>query len=92
MWLGFFAAASAGTHLLRFGTRRGVLAFASFAVAGACGLLAVAEHVETWFPDSHILRGWDIWAVVGAAILGVLGGVLLGGGVQSSDPGERARP
>lgn len=50
VWIAFLVAASAGTHLLRYGGRRGALAFASFAAAGACGLVAVAEQFETWVP------------------------------------------
>jgi hypothetical protein len=69
-------AATAGTHLLRFGGRRGVLAFASFAAASGCGLLAVAEQFETWFPGTHGLRGLDAWGLAGAGVLGMLGWVL----------------
>lgn len=76
VWLGLLVAASAGTHLLRFGGRRGVLAFASFAAASACGLLAVAEQFETWFLDTHSLRGLDVWGLAGAGVFGVLGWVL----------------
>jgi len=87
VWLGFFVAASAGTHLLRFGGRRGALAFASFAAAGACGLLAVAEQFETWFLDTHVLHGLDIWGLAGAGLFFVLGSVLLVLDAQRGDPG-----
>jgi hypothetical protein len=87
VWVGFFVAASAGTHLLRFGGRRGALAFASFAAAGACGLLAVAEQFETWFLDTHVLQGLDIWGLGGAGLFGVLGWVLLKLDAQRGDPG-----
>jgi hypothetical protein len=88
MWLGFFVAASAGTHLLRFGGRRGALAFASFAAAGACGLLAVAEQFETWFLDTHVLQGLDIWGLAGVVLFSVLGAVLLGLDARRGDLGE----
>jgi hypothetical protein len=67
VWLGVFVAASAGTHLLRFGGRRGKLAFASLAAAGGCGLVAVAEQFEAWFLDTQLLRGLDVWGLAGAA-------------------------
>ena len=79
MWLGFFVAASAGTHLLRFGGRRGQWAFASVAAAGACGLLAVAEQFETWFLDTHYLRGLDVWGLAGVVLFFGLAMVLLKG-------------
>lgn len=92
VWLGFLIAATAGIrHLRRFGGRRGVLAFASFAAAGACGLLAVAEQIETLFLDTQILRGLDIWGLAGVGVFGVLGGWLLRPGAQSGDPGEQAK-
>lgn len=76
-WLGFFVAASAATHLIRWGGRRGVLAFASFAGAGACGLLAVAEQFETWFLGSEVLRGLDRLGLAGAVLFIVVGFLLL---------------
>ena len=89
LWLGFFIAATAGTHLLRFGGRRGQLAFASVAAAGGCGLLAVAEQFETWFLDTHYLRGLDVWGLAGVALFMVLAGVLLGGDAIGGDSGEQ---
>ena len=89
MWLGFFVAASAGTHLLRFGGRRGQWAFASVAAAGACGLLAVAEQFETWFLDTHYLRGLDVWGLAGVVLFMVLAGILIGGDAVRGDPGEQ---
>lgn len=82
VWLGVLVAASGGTHLWRFGRRRGVLAFASFAAAAAGGLLAVAEQFETWFLDTHVLRGLDVWGLAGAIVFIVLGSLLLRGGAQ----------
>lgn len=79
VWIGFLIAASAVTHLRRFGGRRGVLAFASFAAAGACGLLATAEQFESWFLNTHVLHGLDIWGLAGVLFFGVLGAVLLRG-------------
>ena len=92
MWLGFFVAATAGTHLRRFGGRRGLWAFASVAAAGACGLLAVAEQFETWFLDTHYLSGLDIWGLAGVVLFMVLAVVLLGGDAARSDPGEEGEP
>ena len=77
VWLGVFIAASAGTHLLRFGGRRGVMAFASFAAAGVCGLIAVGEQLETWFLDTDFLSGLDLWGLVGAVVFIFLGLSLL---------------
>lgn len=77
VWIGLLVAATAGTHLLRFGGRRGVLAFGSFAGAGAFGLLAVAEQLETWFLDTHVLTGLDRWSLAGAVILFLAGWMLL---------------
>lgn len=77
-WLGFVVAATALPHLIRYGGRRGRLAFASFAGAGACGLLAVAEQFETWFLDSQVLRGLDIVGLAGAILFIVIGSLLLG--------------
>ena len=91
VWLGFFVAASAGTHLLRFGGRRGPLAFASVAAAGVCGLLAVAEQFETWFLDTHILRGLDRWGLAGACIFIVLAVILLTLDARPSDSGEQGK-
>lgn len=87
-WLGFFVAASAGTHLLRYGGRRGQLAFASLAAAGGCGMVAVAEQFETWFLDTQFLRGWDTWALVGVVIFVVLAVGLLQGGISGSQADE----
>lgn len=87
-WLGFFVAASAGTHLLRFGGRRGQLAFASLAAAGGCGMVAVAEQFETWFLDTHVLRGMDTWALVGVVFFVVLAAVLLQGGRSGGQSDE----
>ena len=89
VWLGFFVAASAGTHLLRFGGRRGLLAFTSVAAAGACGLLAVAEQLETWFLDTHYLRGLDVWGLSGVVLFMVLAAVLLNTDAKRGDPGEQ---
>jgi hypothetical protein len=75
--VGVFVAASAGTHLLRFGGRRGKLAFASLAAAGGCGMVAVAEQYERWFLDTQFLRGLDVWGLAGALIFFVLIMVLL---------------
>jgi hypothetical protein len=86
VWIGVLVAASAGTHLLRYGGRRGAMAFASFAAAGACGLVAVAEQFETWFLDSSLLRGLDTWALAGAIFFIILGALLLGG----EEGGDRA--
>jgi len=88
VWLGFFVAASAGTHLLRFGGQRGRLAFASVAAAGACGLLAVAEQCETWFLDTHYLRGLDTWGLAGVVVFMVLGAVLMRGDAQGGQTRE----
>lgn len=87
VWLGFFVAATAGTHLLRFGGRRGQLAFASVAAAGGCGLLAVAEQFETWFLDTEYLRGLDVWGLAGAVVFMVLAAVLINGDLFRGDPG-----
>lgn len=76
-WLGILIAASGGTHLLRFGGRRGVIAFTSFAAAGACGLVALAEQFETWFLDTRVLSRLDEPAAYTALILVVVGGLLL---------------
>lgn len=86
VWIGVLVAASAGTHLLRYGGRRGAIAFASFAAAGACGLVAVAEQFETWFLDSSLLHGLDTWGLAGAIFFIVLGALLLGG----EEGGDRA--
>lgn len=79
VWVGVLIAATAGTHLLRFGGRRGVLAFVSFAAAGACGLVAVAEQFETWFLTTRILSRFDELALYTATALIVLGIWLLRG-------------
>ena len=89
VWLGLLVAASAGTHLLRFGGRRGKLAFASLAAAGGCGMVAVAEQLETWFLDSQLLRGLDTWALAGAVFFFVLAMILLSGGPRGNRANER---
>ena len=83
-WLGFVVAATAVPHLIRYGGRRGRLAFASFAGAGACGLLAVAEQFETWFLDSHVLQGLDTLGLAGAILFIVIGFLLLGRDTRSA--------
>ncbi len=88
VWLGVFVAASAGTHLLRFGGRRGKLAFASLSAAAGCGLIAVAEQFETWFLDTQFLRGLDLWGLAGAVIFFALAMILLQGDRQGNDLGE----
>lgn len=87
-WFGFFVAASAGTHLLRFGGRRGQLAFASLAAAGGCGMVAVAEQFETWFLDTHVLRGMDTWALAGVVFFVVLAAVLFRNGPSAGQVDE----
>lgn len=88
VWLGVFVAVSAGTHLLRFGGRRGKLAFASLGAAGGCGIVAVAEQFETWFLDTQILRGLDVWGLAGALVFFVLAMVLLTGDPRGNGHGE----
>jgi len=91
VWLGIFVAASAGTHILRFGGKRGKLAFASLAAAGGCGMLAVAEQFETWFLDTQFLRGLDVWGLAGALVFFVLAIALLTADTQGhglSEDGE----
>ncbi len=90
MWFGFFIAASAGTHLMKFGGRRGKLAFASIAAAGGCGLVAVAEQFETWFLDTHLLRGLDGWGLAGAVFFFGLAMMLLRGSHQGNQLGEKS--
>ena len=92
VWVGVFVAASAGTHLLRFGGRRGKLAFASLAAAGGCGMVAVAEQFEAWFLDTEFLRGLDLWGLAGALVFFVLGMVLLRGDAQGNCFGENGGP
>ena len=89
VWLGLFVAASAGTHLMRFGGRRGKLAFASIAAAGGCGLVAVAEQFETWFLDTDLLRGLDVWGLAGAVFFFGLAMMLLRGSDQGDHLGEK---
>ncbi len=88
VWLGVFVAASAGTHLLRFGGKRGKLAFASLAAAGGCGIVAVAEQFETWFLETQFLRGFDVWCLAGALVFFVLAMVLLQGDSRGTGQDE----
>ena len=47
----------------------------------------VAEQFETWFLDTHVLHGLDIWGLAGAGLFCVLGSVLLRLDAQRGDPG-----
>ena len=85
-WVGVLIAATGGTHLLRFGGRRGVLAFGCFAAAGAVGLVAVAEQFETWFLETRVLSRFDEPALYTAMALIVLGIVLLRGDTGREGP------
>lgn len=92
VWLGVFVAASAGTHLLRYGGKRGKLAFASLLSASGCGLVAVAEQFESWFLKTEFLRGLDVWGLAGAALFFGLAMFLLRDRPQENRIGDNRRP
>lgn len=84
IWLGCILMISGVPHLVRFGTRRGILALSSFGAAGVIGLVAVAEMFESFFLDSTVLQGLDRWALAIAVVLVLFGGFLLSLGTAQS--------
>ena len=68
---------TAAPHLVRFGRRFTVPAFACFAIAGIAGLIGVAEVLESFFLGTTALATVGKWAVRAAAGFAVLGAILL---------------
>jgi hypothetical protein len=73
VFAGLVMGATAAPHLLRFGRRFAVPALVCFAVAGAAGLMGVAEVFESFFLDSTALETWGKWGVRAAGGFAVLG-------------------